>query len=352
MDTRIYLVRHGDTEWAISGQHTGRTDLSLTEHGEEQAQHLRGLLRKMAFARVLTSPLQRACRTCELTGFGAIAIVEPDLQEWSYGDYEGRTTAETRRQRPDWDVYRDGCPNGESAAQVSTRADRVVASLRESAGNTLIFFLPLAYRSRNCVKGGQSCPWRQGAEWRQKIPDRPKLTGMLFEPGGSPVIFQAVRCSNRQSIHSRFATILLRQAGCSWTWRRISLPNCSRIMPARRSVAFCSLERRHLNRDAKPRSGAPLPKVRRIFLETSSSVRTNWSQSSRRAASVAGSSSRLASASPSVIGSPSVSSPADPAIGSSSEWTRERPANWVAALSGSTREQPVVLRPERRCFRV
>jgi broad specificity phosphatase PhoE len=135
----IYLTRHGETVWSREGRHTGRTDLPLTEQGERNAERLRERLAGLVFAKVLTSPLQRAKRTCELAGFGAVAQVDPDLVEWNYGDYEGIRTAEIRKKRPDWTLFRDGCPNGESPADVGARADRVVARIRAIKGNVLIF---------------------------------------------------------------------------------------------------------------------------------------------------------------------------------------------------------------------
>src|SRR5207245_5045690 len=121
----VYLARHGETAWSLSGQHTGLTDLPLTERGERNARSLGERLKGLAFARVLTSPLQRAVRTCELAGFGAEAEVDRDLLEWDYGQYEGRRSADIRKERPDWQLFRDGCPGGESPDQVGTRADRV-----------------------------------------------------------------------------------------------------------------------------------------------------------------------------------------------------------------------------------
>jgi broad specificity phosphatase PhoE len=135
----IYLARHGETVWSRDGRHTGRTDLPLTPEGERNAQRLRERLTGLVFAKVLTSPLQRAKRTCELAGFGAVAEVDPDLVEWNYGDYEGIRTEEIHRKRPDWALFRDGCPNGESPADVGARADRVVARVRAINGNVLIF---------------------------------------------------------------------------------------------------------------------------------------------------------------------------------------------------------------------
>jgi broad specificity phosphatase PhoE len=135
----IYLARHGETVWSRDGRHTGRTDLPLTSQGERNAQRLRERLAGLVFAKVLTSPLQRAKRTCELAGFGAVAEVDADLVEWNYGDYEGIRTVEIHKKRPDWALFRDGCPNGESPADVAARADRVVARIRTIAGNVLIF---------------------------------------------------------------------------------------------------------------------------------------------------------------------------------------------------------------------
>src|SRR5262249_5492088 len=135
----VYLARHGETAWTISGQHTGLTDIPLTERGERNARRLGERLRGLSFAHVLTSPLQRAARTCELAGFGAVARVDPDLGEWNYGQFEGLTTAEIRKKRPDWDLFRDGCPGGESVADVGARADRVIARLRALEGDVLLF---------------------------------------------------------------------------------------------------------------------------------------------------------------------------------------------------------------------
>lgn len=139
MAAQIYLIRHGETQWSLSGQHTGRTDLPLTERGEQQARQVGALLHGVTLSEVLVSPLQRARRTCELTGLGAVARVEPNLSEWNYGDYEGRTPAQIRAQRPGWDIYRDGAPGGESADQVSARADQMIVELRAMVGTTAIF---------------------------------------------------------------------------------------------------------------------------------------------------------------------------------------------------------------------
>ena len=135
----VYLARHGETAWTVTGQHTGLTDLPLTERGERNALRLGKRLAGLVFAKVFTSPLQRAVRTCELAGFGAAAEVDPDLVEWNYGDYEGVRTAEIHAIRPDWQLFRDGGPNGESPEQIGARADRVVSRVRAVKGNVLIF---------------------------------------------------------------------------------------------------------------------------------------------------------------------------------------------------------------------
>jgi broad specificity phosphatase PhoE len=135
----VYLARHGETAWTLSGQYTGLTDLPLTERGERNARRLEERLRGLSFTRVFTSPLQRARRTCELAGFGAVAEIDPDLVEWNYGDYEGQRTAEIRAKRPGWELFRDGCPRGESPAEAAARADRVVSRIRAVLGNVLLF---------------------------------------------------------------------------------------------------------------------------------------------------------------------------------------------------------------------
>jgi broad specificity phosphatase PhoE len=134
-----YLARHGETAWTISGQHTGLTDLPLTERGERNARRLGERLKGLTFTGVFTSPLQRAARTCELAGFGDAAEVDRDLVEWDYGRYEGRRTAEILAERPDWQLFRDGCPGGETPDQVGVRADRVVSRVRAVHGDVLLF---------------------------------------------------------------------------------------------------------------------------------------------------------------------------------------------------------------------
>ena len=135
----IYLARHGETAWTITGQHTGRTDLPLTERGESNALRLGERLSGLTFAKVFTSPLQRARRTCELAGFGSVAQIDPDLMEWDYGEYEGRLTVDILKERPDWQLFRDGAPGGETPQQVAARADRVVSRVRAVSGDVLLF---------------------------------------------------------------------------------------------------------------------------------------------------------------------------------------------------------------------
>ena len=135
----VYLARHGNTAWTHSGQHTGLTDLPLTPDGERNAARLGERLKGLAFAKVLTSPLQRAARTCELAGFGEVAEIDRDLAEWNYGKYEGLTSSQILQQCPDWDLFRDGCPGGESPQQIGQRAYRVVQRIRSIAGDVLLF---------------------------------------------------------------------------------------------------------------------------------------------------------------------------------------------------------------------
>src|SRR5437867_3422805 len=135
----LYLARHGETAWSLSGQHTGLTDLPLTERGERNARNLGSQLAGLTFAKVFTSPLQRAARTCELAGFGAAAEVDRDLVEWNYGKYEGLRTVEIHVKRADWQLFRDGCPGGEFPGGVGARADRVLGRARLVKGDVLIF---------------------------------------------------------------------------------------------------------------------------------------------------------------------------------------------------------------------
>ncbi len=133
------LVRHGETEWTLSGQHTGRTDIPLTDRGRNQARLLEPLLSTANFALVLSSPLQRARETCELAGLGPRMEIEPDLMEWDYGEYEGITSKQIKRTAPNWVVFTDGCPGGETPEQVGARADRVIKRVRSTAGRVALF---------------------------------------------------------------------------------------------------------------------------------------------------------------------------------------------------------------------
>jgi probable phosphoglycerate mutase len=136
---KLFLARHGDTAWTDSHQHTGRTDLPLNERGEEHARQLGERLRGFSFVRVFTSPLQRASKTCELAGFGAVAEVDPDLLEWDYGGWEGKLTSDILKDRPGWELFRDGCPDGESPQDVAARADRFIARVLGMTGDVLAF---------------------------------------------------------------------------------------------------------------------------------------------------------------------------------------------------------------------
>lgn len=135
----VYLARHGETAWTLSGQHTGLTDLPLTDHGKHTARRIGKHPQGLTFAKVFTSPLQRARQTCELAGFGAVAEIDPDLVEWNYGEYEALRGADIRAERPNWNLFRDGCPGGETPEQVSARADRVVSRVRAIPGDVLVF---------------------------------------------------------------------------------------------------------------------------------------------------------------------------------------------------------------------
>lgn len=133
----IHLARHGETEWALAGRHTGRTDIPLTAKGEADAARIGARLRGMTFTRAVCSPLGRARRTAELAGFAPEP--DPDLLEWHYGDFEGLRTAEIRERRPGWDLFRDGCPGGESVAEITARVDRMASKLRAMTGNVVVF---------------------------------------------------------------------------------------------------------------------------------------------------------------------------------------------------------------------
>ena len=135
----LWLIRHGETEWSLSGAHTGRTDIPLTEAGRAQAAALGRRLGNKVFSLILTSPLQRAVNTCEAAGFGVRADIDPNLREWDYGDYEGRTTHEIHQRNPQWSLWRDGCPGGEMPGQVAARADAVIARAGAVAGDVALF---------------------------------------------------------------------------------------------------------------------------------------------------------------------------------------------------------------------
>jgi broad specificity phosphatase PhoE len=136
---RVCLIRHGETEWSLKGRHTGTTDIPLTENGRNVARQWKPVLSQVTFALVLTSPLQRARETCELTGLGERAEVDSDLREWNYGEYEGLTPQEIHAQRPSWMIFTDGCPGGESPNQIQARIDRVIKRVRAVNGDVALF---------------------------------------------------------------------------------------------------------------------------------------------------------------------------------------------------------------------
>ena len=138
-EVNLFVVRHGETAWSLSGQHTGTTDIPLTDNGRRCAEQMRPVLAKQALALVLVSPLQRARETCELAGLGRKAIIDPDLVEWNYGEYEGLTPKQIHEAAPSWLIFRDGCPGGEAPEQVSGRADRVIARVRAVNGDVALF---------------------------------------------------------------------------------------------------------------------------------------------------------------------------------------------------------------------
>jgi probable phosphoglycerate mutase len=139
MALHLYLIRHGETGWSLSHQHTGRSDIPLTNHGEEEARQLGKHLASTTFARVFSSPSRRARRTCDLVGLGQAAEIEPALMEWDYGDYEGKSTVDIRKGNPTWRIFRDGCPDGESPGHISDRADALITSLRKLDGKIALF---------------------------------------------------------------------------------------------------------------------------------------------------------------------------------------------------------------------
>jgi probable phosphoglycerate mutase len=135
----VFAIRHGETEWSLSGQHTGTTDIPLTDNGRRLAERIKVALAKQDFALVLVSPMQRARETCQIAGLGDMAIVEPDLMEWNYGDYEGLTPKQIQTRAPGWLIFRDGCPGGESPEQIGARVDRVIARARAAKGDVALF---------------------------------------------------------------------------------------------------------------------------------------------------------------------------------------------------------------------
>ena len=136
---QLYFIRHGETAWSLSGQHTGITDIALTAHGEDQARALAPSLQRVQFEHVFTSPRQRARHTCELAGLSSAAEIEPDLAEWDYGEYEGRRSVDIRKERPGWNIFRDGCPGGETPQHIADRADRQIAKLVVLSANIALF---------------------------------------------------------------------------------------------------------------------------------------------------------------------------------------------------------------------
>jgi len=135
----VFVVRHGETEWSLSGQHTGTTEIPLTDNGRRQAERMRSVLAGQTFTLVLVSPLQRARETCRLAGLGGEAIVDPGLMEWNYGEYEGLTSQQIQAKTPDWLIFRDGCPGGETPGEVGARVDQVLARVRAADGDVAVF---------------------------------------------------------------------------------------------------------------------------------------------------------------------------------------------------------------------
>ena len=179
---QLYLIRHGQTAWSLTGQHTGCTDLALTAQGEVEARELAPRLQKVHFSRALSSPALRAQRTCELAGLGSACEIDTDLREWNYGDYEGMRSIDIRRDRPDWNLWRHGCPNGDTPAQVAARADRVLARLRVSDGDVALF-LHGQFGAALAVRW-IGLPLING----EHFPLRPAAIGILgSEPGHAPV---------------------------------------------------------------------------------------------------------------------------------------------------------------------
>ena len=180
----VFAIRHGETAWSLSGQHTGTTDIPLTDNGRRLAERMRPVLAKESFALVLCSPMQRARETCELAGLGDAAVIDPDLAEWNYGEYEGITTAQIQATRPGWLIFRDGCPGGESPEQVATRADRVIARARAAYGRRgAVCARPRAARVRRAL-GWATRECRAAFPARYGHPVRPRLLSRRARPEG------------------------------------------------------------------------------------------------------------------------------------------------------------------------
>jgi broad specificity phosphatase PhoE len=184
---QLYLIRHGQTAWSLTGQHTGCTDLALTERGEAEARALAPRLQNIHFTRVLSSPALRAQRTCALAGLASGCEIDSDLREWNYGDYEGRRSIDIRQDRPDWNLWRDGCPNGDSPAQVADRADRLLVRLGALTGNVALFLhghfgaaLAVRWLQLPVVKG-EHFPLRPAAiSILGTMPDHPQVPAIVM----------------------------------------------------------------------------------------------------------------------------------------------------------------------------
>lgn len=197
MPAKAYLIRHGDTEWSKSGRHTGTTEALLTEEGEARARLLASHLSHLSFDLVLVSPRQRARHTCELVGLGGSAVVEPDLAEWNYGDYEGLTTSQILKLRPGWCLFRDGCPGGESPAEVGARADRLITRIRSMEGRVALFShghfgrilgtrwidLPVAEGKRLLLDPASL----SSLGYEHDMAEKPVLSLWNYPPGGEPL---------------------------------------------------------------------------------------------------------------------------------------------------------------------
>ena len=187
MLSQLYLIRHGETPWSLIGRHTSRTEVALTPKGEHDARALAGRLRSVHFDEVFTSPRLRARQTCEFAGFGDRCSIEPDLAEWDYGDYEGLRSTEIHQSIPDWNIYRDGCPNGESPAQMTTRVDRLIAKLR--ARNGIVAAFSHGHFGRVLASRWINAPLEDG----KKLPLDPasvSVLGYSAEDPAKPVILR------------------------------------------------------------------------------------------------------------------------------------------------------------------